>query len=200
LNHTRDVVFLGDEEMAVITRTGVEFTDFFGRPVSAATQRVMWDPAMAEKAGYKHFMLKEIFEQPMAARETILGRVSQDTGAIFLEEINLSDAVLATVEHISILACGTSWHSGLVGKFMIESLARVPVEVDYGSEFRYRSPIVPPNSLAIVITQSGETADTLAALREAKHGGAPSLPISNVVARMATPQPPRTPYTHPRPQ
>src|SRR6185437_11225390 len=121
LSHTRDVVFLGDEEMAVITRTGVEFTDFFGRPVSAATQRVMWDPAMAEKAGYKHFMLKEIFEQPMAARETILGRVSQDTGAVFLEEINISDARLAAVEHISILACGTSWHSGLVGKFMIES-------------------------------------------------------------------------------
>src|SRR6185503_202058 len=174
LSHTRDVVFLGDEEMAVIT-------DFFGRPVSAATQRVMWDPAMAEKAGYKHFMLKEIFEQPMAARETILGRVSQDSGAVFLEEMNISDARLAEVEHIESLACGTSWHAALVGKFMIESLARVAVEVDYGSEFRYRSPIVPAKSLAIVITQSGETADTLAALREAKKGGAASLAICNVV-------------------
>src|SRR5215475_3254545 len=152
LSHTRDVVFLGDEEMAVVTRTGVDFTDFFGRPVSKATQRVLWDPTMAEKAGYKHFMLKEIFEQPMAARETILGRVSQDTGTVFLEEMNIPDARLKEIEHITILACGTSWHAGLVGKFMIESLTRVPVEVDYGSEFRYRSPIVPPNSLAIVIT------------------------------------------------
>jgi len=200
LSHTRDVVFLGDEEMAVITRTGVVFTDFFGRPVSAATQRVMWDPAMAEKAGYKHFMLKEIFEQPMAARETILGRVSQDSGAVFLEEMNISDARLAEVEHIEILACGTSWHAALVGKFMIESLARVAVEVDYGSEFRYRRPIVPAKSLAIVITQSGETADTLAALREAKKGGAASLAICNVVGSMATRETDGTVYTHAGPE
>src|SRR6187431_929197 len=148
LSHTRDVVFLGDEEMAVITRTGVSFTDFFGRPVSKATQRVLWDPIMAEKAGYKHFMLKEIYEQPTAARETILGRVSQDTGRVFLEEMDLSDAQLADIERITILACGTSWHAALVGKFMIEQLARIPVEVDYGSEFRYRNPIVSPKSLA----------------------------------------------------
>src|SRR5438477_7463776 len=200
LSHTRDVVFLGDEEMAVITRTGVEFTDFFGRPVSAATQRVMWDPAMAEKAGYKHFMLKEIFEQPMAARETLLGRVSQDTGTVFLEEINLPDAQLAAVEHITILACGTSWHAGLVGKFLIEEIARVPVEVDYGSEFRYRRPIIAGHSLAIVITQSGETADTLAALREAKRGGAASLSICNVVGSMATRETDGTVYTHAGPE
>src|SRR5258705_5735646 len=131
LSHTRDVVFLGDEEMAVVTRTGVSFTDFFGRPVSKATQRVLWDPMMAEKAGYKHFMLKEIFEQPAAARETILGRVSQDSGTIFLEEMKISDAQLRAVEKVTILACGTSWHSGLVGKFMIEQLARVTLEVDY---------------------------------------------------------------------
>src|SRR6187397_2919610 len=111
LSHTRDVVFLGDEEMAIITRTGVEFTDFFGRPVSKATQRVLWDPIMAEKAGYKHFMLKEIFEQPTAARETILGRVSQDTGKVFLEEMQVTDAQLAAVERVTILACGTSWHA-----------------------------------------------------------------------------------------
>src|ERR671915_440754 len=132
LSHTRDVVFLGDEEMAIITRTGVQFTDFFARPVSAATQRVLWDPIMAEKAGYKHFMLKEIFEQPTAARETILGRVSQDTGKVFLEEMKITEKQLASVERVTILACGTSWHAGLVGKFMIEQLARVPVEVDYG--------------------------------------------------------------------
>src|SRR5919106_6770057 len=127
LSHTRDVVFLGDEEMAVITRTGIEFTDFFGRPVSKATQRVLWDPIMAEKDGYKHFMLKEIFEQPTAARETILGRVSHDSGEVFLEEIRLDDAQLRAVERITILACGTSWHAGLVGKFMMEQIARLPV-------------------------------------------------------------------------
>ncbi len=200
LSHTRDVVFLGDEEMAVITRTGVTFTDFFGRPVSKATQRVLWDPIMAEKAGYKHFMLKEIFEQPTAARETILGRVSQDSGKIFLEEMKITDATLAAVERVTILACGTSWHAGLVGKFMIEQLARLHVDVDYGSEYRYRSPIVTPNTLAVVITQSGETADTLAALREAKQAGASSISICNVVGSMATRETDGTIYTHAGPE
>src|SRR5689334_12287902 len=172
LSHTRDVVFLADEEMAVITRSGVSFTDFFGRAVSKATQRVLWDPIMAEKAGYKHFMLKEIFEQPTAARETILGRVSEDSGKVFLEEMKITDAQFAEVERVTVLACGTSWHAALVGKYLIEKLARIPVEVDYGSEYRYRAPIVSKNSLAVVITQSGETADTLAALRQAKEGGA----------------------------
>jgi glucosamine--fructose-6-phosphate aminotransferase (isomerizing) len=200
LSHTRDVVFLGDEEMAVITRTGVAFTDFFGRPVSAATQRVLWDPIMAEKAGYKHFMLKEIFEQPGAARETVLGRVSQDTGKIFLEEMNLTEAQLQNVDRVTILACGTSWHAGLVGKFMIEQLARVPVEVDYGSEYRYRNPLASAKTLAIAITQSGETADTLAALREAKKDGAPSVSICNVVGSMATRETDGTVYTHAGPE
>jgi glucosamine--fructose-6-phosphate aminotransferase (isomerizing) len=200
LSHTRDVVFLGDEEMAVITRTGVSFTDFFGRPVSKATQRVLWDPVMAEKAGYKHFMLKEIFEQPTAARETILGRVSQDTGRVFLEEMKITEAQLAGIERVTILACGTSWHAGLIGKFMIEQLARVPVEVDYGSEYRYRAPIVTPKTLAIVITQSGETADTLAALREAKRAGASSIAVCNVVGSMATRETDGTVYTHAGPE
>jgi glucosamine--fructose-6-phosphate aminotransferase (isomerizing) len=200
LMHTRDVVFLGDEEMAIITRTGVEFTDFFGRPVSKATQRVLWDPIMAEKAGYKHFMLKEIYEQPTAARETILGRVSQDSGKVFLEEMKISDATLAEVQRVTILACGTSWHSALVGKFMIEQLARLPVEVDYGSEYRYRAPIVTNNTLAVVITQSGETADTLAALREAKKEGASSISICNVVGSMATRETDGTIYTHAGPE
>jgi glucosamine--fructose-6-phosphate aminotransferase (isomerizing) len=200
LSHTRDVVFLGDEEMAIVTRTGVSFTDFFGQPVSKATQRVLWDPIMAEKAGYKHFMLKEIFEQPTAARETILGRVSQDTGKVFLEEMTITDAQLAAVERVTMLACGTSWHAALVGKFLIEHLARVPVEVDYGSEYRYRHPIVSPNTLAIVITQSGETADTLAALRQAKRGGARSIAICNVVGSMATRESDGTVYTHAGPE
>jgi glutamine---fructose-6-phosphate transaminase (isomerizing) len=200
LSHTRDVVFLGDEEMAVVTRTGVSFTDFFGRPVSKATQRVLWDPIMAEKAGYKHFMLKEIFEQPTAARETILGRVSQDSGKVFLEEMKISDQQLAGIDKVTILACGTSWHAGLVGKFMIEKLARIPVDVDYGSEYRYRSPIVSPRTLAVVITQSGETADTLAALREAKRDGACSIAVCNVVGSMATRETEGTIYTHAGPE
>ena len=200
LSHTRDVVFLGDEEMAIITRTGVAFTDFFGRPVSKATQRVLWDPIMAEKSGYKHFMLKEIFEQPTSARETILGRVSQDSGKVFLEEIKIEDAQLESIEHVAILACGTSWHAALVGKFMIEQVARLPVEVDYGSEYRYRHPIVTPNTLVVVITQSGETADTLAALREAKRHNPRSIAICNVVGSMATRETDGTLYTHAGPE
>ena len=200
LSHTRDVVFLGDEEMAVVTRSGVTFSDFFGRPVSKATQRVLWDPIMAEKAGYKHFMLKEIFEQPTAARETILGRVSQDSGKVFLEEMKITEAQLAAVDRVTILACGTSWHAALIGKFLVEQLARVPVEVDYGSEYRYRNPIVTKRTLTIVITQSGETADTLAALREAKREGAPSIAICNVVGSMATRETDGTVYTHAGPE
>src|SRR5215470_2364449 len=123
---------------------------------------------MTEKAGYKHYMLKDIFEQPTAAQETIIGRVSQETGRIFLEEMTIPEADLAAIERVTVLACGTSWHAGLVGKYLIERLARVPVEVDYGSEYRYRHPLVAPQTLAVVITQSGETADTLAALRQAK--------------------------------
>ena len=200
LAHTRDVVFLGDEEMAVITRSGVQFTDYQGRAVSKTTQRVMWDPIAAEKGGHKHFMLKEIYEQPTAARDTILGRVSLDRGQIFLEDLNISDETLRAVQKVSIIACGTSWHAGLVGKYLIEALAQIPVEVDYGSEYRYRNPIVASNELAIVITQSGETADTLAALREAKRKGAHSIAICNVVGSMATREAEGTVYTHAGPE
>jgi glucosamine--fructose-6-phosphate aminotransferase (isomerizing) len=200
LAHTRDVVFLGDEEMAVITRSGVQFTDYQGRAVSKTTQRVLWDPIAAEKGGHKHFMLKEIYEQPTAARDTILGRVSLDRGQIFLEDLNISEDTLRGVQKVSIIACGTSWHAALVGKYLIEALAQVPVEVDYGSEYRYRNPIVAANELAIVITQSGETADTLAALREAKRKGAHSLAICNVVGSMATRDAEGTVYTHAGPE
>ena len=200
LSHTRDVVFLGDEEMAVITRSGVQFTDFFGRAVSKTTQRVLWDPIAAEKGGHKHFMLKEIFEQPTAARDTILGRVSLDSGRIFLENLNVEDAALRALQKVTIIACGTSWHAALVGKYLIESLAQLPVEVDYGSEYRYRNPIIGPNELAIVISQSGETADTLAALREAKRKGASSIAICNVVGSMATREADGTVYTHAGPE
>src|SRR3954463_2205865 len=200
LSHTRDVVFLGDEEMAVITPAGVEFTDYAGRGVSKKSTKVSWDPVMAEKAGYKHFMLKEIFEQPWAVKETVLGRASQESGKVFLHEIEIPDQVLREVERIVILACGTSWHSALVAKFLFESLARLPVDVDYGSEYRYRDPIVSANTLAIVITQSGETADTLAALREAKKKGARSIAICNVVGSMATRETDGTVYTHAGPE
>jgi glucosamine--fructose-6-phosphate aminotransferase (isomerizing) len=200
LSHTRDVVFLGDEEMAVITRHGVTFTNFAGTEVSKATQRVMWDPVMAEKAGYRHFMLKEIHEQPRAAEETILGRLSLDTGKVFLEELNISEADLQSINRIAIVACGTSWHAGLVGKYIIEQLTGVPVEVDYGSEFRYRQPIVDSRTLTVVITQSGETADTRAALLEAKTRGARSLAICNVVGSMVTREAEGTIYTHAGPE
>jgi glucosamine--fructose-6-phosphate aminotransferase (isomerizing) len=200
LGHTRDVVFLGDEEMAVITPGGVQFTDYSGRDVSKKSTKVSWDPVMAEKAGYKHFMLKEIFEQPWAVKETVLGRASQETGRLFLHEIEIPDEVLRGIERIVILACGTSWHAALIGKFLFETLARVPVDVDYGSEYRYRDPIVAQHTLAIVITQSGETADTLAALREAKKKGARSISICNVVGSMATRETDGTVYTHAGPE
>ena len=200
LSHTRDVVFLGDEEMAVITRSGVQFTDYSGRAVSKTTQRVLWDPIAAEKGGHKHFMLKEIYEQPAAARDTILGRVSLDSGRIFLEDLHIADEALRSLEKVTIIACGTSWHAGLVGKYLIEALAQVPVEVDYGSEYRYRDPIVAAKELAIVITQSGETADTLAALREARRKGASSIAICNVVGSMATREANGTVYTHAGPE
>jgi glucosamine--fructose-6-phosphate aminotransferase (isomerizing) len=200
LAHTRDVVFLGDEEMAVITRSGVQFTDFAGKEVSKVSQRVMWDPIAAEKGGHRHFMLKEIFEQPTAARDTVLGRVSLDRGRIFLEDLNIDDSVFTALQKVTIIACGTSWHAGLVGKYLIESLAKVPVEVDYGSEYRYRNPIISGNELTIAITQSGETADTLAALREARSKGAASIAICNVVGSMATRSADGTVYTHAGPE
>ncbi len=200
LAHTRDVVFLDDREMAIVSRQGVRFTDFAGAEHTRQTQRITWDPVMAEKAGYKHFMLKEIYEQPWAVRETVLGRASVESGRVFLSEMALDAAALRDIDRIIILACGTSWHSALVGKFLIEELARVPVEVDYGSEYRYRDPIASGKTLAVVITQSGETADTLAALREAKRKGARSIAICNVVGSMATRESDGTVYTHAGPE
>jgi glutamine---fructose-6-phosphate transaminase (isomerizing) len=200
LAHTRDVVFMDDREMAVVTRSGATFTSIDGTARHHVPTRVTWDPVMAEKAGFKHFMLKEIVEQPHALRETILGRVSVDTAQTFLDEVRLPEADLASLDRLTMLACGTSWHAALVGKFMIEELARIPVEVDYGSEYRYRNPIVNARTLAVAITQSGETADTLAALREAKSKGARSLAICNVVGSMATREADGTIYTHAGPE
>lgn len=200
LSHTRDVVFLGDEEMAIVTYGGVEFTDYGGQTVSASTQRIQWDPIMAEKAGYKHFMRKEIFEQPWALQETVLGRIYEEHGRVFLGELKLDDQTLQSIDKVIILACGTSWHAALVGKFLIEQLARIQVEVDYGSEYRYRDPIGTNNTLAVVITQSGETADTLAALREAKTKHAKIIAVCNVVGSMATRDADGIIYTHAGPE
>jgi len=186
LAHTRDMIFLADGDLAVITPEGVTLMDFDGQPIRREMQRILWDPIMAEKGGFKHFMLKEIFEQPRAVRDTMVGRVGQETGKIFTGEIDMNAAELASFEAIKIVACGTSWHAGLAGKFMIEQLARLPVEVDYGSEFRYRNPILDEKTLTVLISQSGETADTLAAQREVRQKGGKTISICNVIGSMLT--------------
>src|SRR5216683_3547847 len=186
LSHTRDMFFLDDGDLAVLTPEGVQLTSFDGHRVHRHVQHILWDPIMAEKGGYKHFMLKEIFEQPRAIRDTLLGRVGQESGRIFLDEMDISPKQFAQFKEVKIIACGTSWHAALAGKFMIEKLARIPVEVDYGSEFRYRDPILSNDTLIVVISQSGETADTLAAQREAKQKGSRTLAICNVVGSMIT--------------
>jgi glutamine---fructose-6-phosphate transaminase (isomerizing) len=200
LYHTRDIFFLADGDLAVVTLEGVHLTDFDGKPIQRQIQHVTWDPIMAEKGGFKHFMLKEIYEQPRAVNDTTLGRVSQDTGHIFLDEIEISEAELRAAKKINIIACGTSWHAGQAGKFMIEALARVPVEVDYASEWRYRDPIVERETITLVISQSGETADTIAAQREAKARGSKTLAICNVVGSMITREAAGTIYTHAGPE
>jgi len=200
LYHTRDMFFLHDGDLAVITQQGVQLSDFEGRPVTRAVQHITWDPIMAEKGGFKHFMLKEIYEQPRSVRDTTLGRVSQDSGQIFLDEMEIAPAEFRSLEKMNITACGTSWHAGLAGKFMIERLARVPVEVDYASEWRYRDPIIGANTITMVISQSGETADTIAAQREAKARGSKTLAICNVVGSMITREAHGTIYTHAGPE
>ena len=200
LTHTQDMIFLADGDMAILTREGVRLSDFEGRPISRKREHILWDPILAEKGGYKHFMLKEIFEQPRAVRDTTLGRVGQETGHIFLDEMDIAPAEFARFRQVKIIACGTSWHAALAGKFMIEKLARIPVEVDYGSEFRYRDPLVGPDTLTVVISQSGETADTLAAHREAKLKGSKTLAICNAVGSMITREASGTIYTHAGPE
>jgi len=200
LHHTRDLFFLGDGDLAVVTPEGVKVTDFNGKPIERKVQHVTWDPIAAEKGGFKHFMLKEIYEQPRAVRDTTLGRISQDTGHIFLDEMEITEAEFKAAKKINIEACGTSWHAAVAGKFMIESLARIPVEVDYASEWRYRDPIVDANTITLVISQSGETADTIAAQREAKARGSKTLAICNVVGSMITREAAGTIYTHAGPE
>ena len=200
LNHTRDMFFLSDGDIAVLTAEGVQLTDFDGKSVSRQVSHILWDPIMAEKGGYKHFMLKEVFEQPRAIKDTMLGRIGLESGRVFLDEVSISEDEFRQFQQVKIVACGTSWHAGLTGKFIIERLARLPVEVDYGSEFRYRDPIIQPNTLTIVISQSGETADTLAAQREAKQKGSKTLAICNVVGSMITREANGTLMTHAGPE
>jgi glucosamine--fructose-6-phosphate aminotransferase (isomerizing) len=200
LYHTRDLFFLADGDLAVITPGGVHLRDFHGHPVERQVQHVTWDPIMAEKGGFKHFMLKEIYEQPRSVRDTTLGRISQETGKIFLDQMDVTEAEFKAAQKVNIAACGTSWHAAQAGKFMIERLARVPVEVDYASEWRYRDPIIAPHTLTMLISQSGETADTIAAQREAKSKGSRTLAICNVVGSMITREAAGTIYTHAGPE
>jgi len=200
LSHTRDMFFLADGDLAILTPEGVRLSDFNGRPVNRQVSHILWDPIMAEKGGYKHFMLKEIFEQPRAVRDTTLGRVGQESGQIFLNEMDITPAEFARFRQVRIVACGTAWHAALAGKFMIEKLARIPVEVDYASEFRYRDPIIDADTLTVVISQSGETADSRAAQSEAKQKGSKTLAICNVVGSMITRDAAGTIYTHAGPE
>ena len=200
LQHTRDMFFLDDGEIAVVTESGVRILDAAGRTVSKEVQRITWDPIMAEKAGFKHFMLKEIYEQPRAIRDTLVGRYSLETGRIYLDEVAIGEEEFRSFSKVNIVACGTSWHAALVGKYLIERLARVPVEVDIGSEFKYRNPIVGPEALTVVISQSGETADTLAAQREARTKGSRTLAICNAVGSMMTREADGVIYTHAGPE
>ena len=201
LQHTRDVFFLGDGEMAIINKDAVRVTDFEANSVQPSVQRITWDPIMAEKGGFKHFMLKEIYEQPRSVRDTMQGRISLDTGRVFLDEMkNITEADFKRFTSIKIAACGTSWHAGLAGKYMIEQLARIQVDVDYASEFRYRDPVMDENTLLLVITQSGETADTIAALREAQVLGSKVLAICNVNGSMITREADGTILTHAGPE
>src|SRR6185295_18316502 len=200
LYHTRDVFFLGDGEMAVLARDGVTVTDFEGNSISPNVQRITWDPIMAEKGGFKHYMLKEIYEQPRAVRDTTLGRVSQTTGRVYLDEMEISEAEFRQFTSIKAIACGTSLHAAMAGKYMLEELARIPVEIDYASEFRYRDPLLDDKTLVIAISQSGETADTIAAVREAKEKGAKILSICNVQGSMLTRESHGTVLTHAGPE
>src|SRR5215469_10189835 len=185
LPYTRSILFLDDHEVAVVARDGIRLLDTAGQAREAKFQHITWDPIMAEKGGYKHFMLKEIYEQPVAVENTVLGRFSLDTHTVHLEDVAFSEDVWRSFKQIRILACGTSSHAALAGKYMIESFARVPVEVDYASEYRYRNPVISPDTLFIFITQSGETLDTIAAQRQFRENGK-SLTITNVVGSMTT--------------
>jgi glutamine---fructose-6-phosphate transaminase (isomerizing) len=200
LSHTRSMIFLEDGEVAVFRSGKVSFSTISGEPVQKTPRHIDWSPHMAEKGGYRHFMLKEIFEQPRAVRDTIAGRLREVEGDVYLEDLALSDADLQGIDRICIIACGTSWHAALVGKFLIEEHCRVPVEVDIASEFRYRNPVVDEKTLVMLISQSGETADTLAAMRESRRRGGKCVAICNVVDSSIAREADGVIYTHAGPE
>jgi glucosamine--fructose-6-phosphate aminotransferase (isomerizing) len=200
LPYTRKVIFLDDEEMAVVDQNGVKLSTLSGKKVSKEIHTIDWSPAMAEKGGFKHFMLKEIFEQPRALIDTFRGRIAGEKGSVFLEDCNLPAQEFKQIEKIFIVACGTSWHAATVGKFMIEDLCRIPVEVDLGSEFRYRDPLLDKKTLLLLISQSGETADTLAALREGVKKKARIITICNAVGSSMVRGSDGVIYTHAGPE
>jgi glucosamine--fructose-6-phosphate aminotransferase (isomerizing) len=200
LSHTRDVVVLEDEDVAVVTRRGVEITRIDGAPVQRAPNRILWDPILAEKGGYRHFMLKEIYEQPRAAADTMRGRVQPEGGTVVLPDVQLDPEVVAGIQRIVLVACGTSYHAAIVGRFMMERLAGVAAEVDLGSEFRYRDAVLGPETLVVALSQSGETADTLGAVKSARAKGAPIVGITNVVGSALSREATGTLYTHAGPE
>ncbi len=198
LEHTRQVIFMEDHETVVITAEEIRLLDDDGQPKPVQKQRIAWDPILAEKGGYRHFMLKEIHEQAGAINETMAGRFSLEQGKVFFakEEFPLTDEDLRSIDRVCLIACGTSWHACLVAKFLLEKFVGLPTEVDYASEFRYRDPLITDKTLITIVTQSGETADTLAALREAKTRGARSIAICNVMGSTATREAEGTILTH----
>lgn len=200
LDYTRKVVFLDDGEMAEITRESVKFSTFQGKAIEREPRQITWDALTAQKGGYKHFLLKEIHEQPQAIIDTMRGRLLVNEGEVSLGEIEQHPEVFDSLKRITLVACGTAWHSCLVGKFFLEELARIPVEVDYGSEFRYRRSPLTPDTLVLVVSQSGETADTLAALEGGKAGGAKTMAICNVVDASIPRKADMTIYTHAGPE
>lgn len=202
LSHTRKMVFMEDGEFVLFRAASQEpeFSKLSGEKIVKQSKHIDWSPLMAEKGGYKHFMLKEIYEQPNAIRDTIAGRIMEDEGDIYLGDLNLSAEALSQIERVCIVACGTSWHSGLVGKFLLEEHCRIPVDVDIASEFRYRNPVVNDKTLIVLISQSGETADTLAAMREARSRGAKAVAICNVVDSSIAREADGVIYTHAGPE
>ncbi len=200
LEYTRDVAFLEDGEIAEVRADGFRILDADARPLKRTTKRITWDAVAAQKGGYRHFMLKEIHEQPQAVTDTLRGRISLESGAINLPELNLTEDRLARTRKIHLVGCGTAWHAALVGKFLIEELARIPAEVDYGSEFRHRTPLLGPDSLLLLVSQSGETADTLAALEVGRRQGAGILSICNVVDSSLARKSDGVFYTHAGPE
>jgi glucosamine--fructose-6-phosphate aminotransferase (isomerizing) len=200
LSHTRRVVFLEDGEMAVLEEKGPSFYDFKGHAVAKTVEHLSWNPLMIEKKGFKHFMLKEIFEQPQVIRDTLEGRISHDSGKTYLDEAGVSVRTLKKIQRVVIIACGTSYHAGLAGKYFIETLAQIPVIVEYASEYRYHDFILDDKTLVLVISQSGETADTLAALRAVQKAGAPTLAVSNVMNSSIPREADAVLYTHAGPE